>query len=248
MMVGLMGMAIFSGIRISKTGKYKMFPILGGILTVAAMLWLTTLTAATPIWVICVQLFVFGAGLGSIMQVIVLVVQNSVPAGQIGTATSTNNYFREVGASLGVAVFGSIFTSRLSESLTKAFTDAGASGADASQSTKTLDPQALGQLPVQLKDAIVNAYADSLAPVFWYLLPFLVIALILALTLKQIPLSDTAGMVARGEAVGGEEAERLEAEHLALLKGATEDELAAAAVDSSDGLKDDDGGLASQRH
>jgi hypothetical protein len=146
------------------------------------------------------------------MQVIVLVVQNSVPADQIGTATSTNNYFREVGASLGVAVFGSIFTSRLSESLGKAFTGAGASAEQASQSTRTLDPQALSQLPEQLRDAIVNAYADSLAPVFWYLLPFLGIALILALTLKQIPLSDTAGMVARGEAVGGEEAERLEAE------------------------------------
>jgi MFS family permease len=212
MMAGLMGMAIYSGIRISKTGKYKMFPILGAALTMAAMLWMTTLTAATPIWVICVQLFVFGAGLGSIMQVIVLVVQNSVPADQIGTATSTNNYFREVGASLGVAVFGSIFTSRLSESLGKAFTGAGASADQAAQSTRTLDPQALSQLPEQLRDAIVNAYADSLAPVFWYLLPFLGIALILALTLKQIPLSDTAGMVARGEAVGGEEAERLEAE------------------------------------
>lgn len=71
---------------------------------------------------------------------------------------------------------------------------------------------ALSQLPDQLRDAIVNAYADSLAPVFWYLLPFLGIALVLALRLRQIPLSDTAGMVARGEAVGGEEAERLEAE------------------------------------
>ncbi|MET4094522.1 hypothetical protein ABIB51_001437 [Arthrobacter sp. UYCu712] len=90
MMAGLMGTAIYSGIRISKTGKYKMFPIMGSALTMGAMLWLTTLTADTPIWVICVQLFVFGAGLGSIMQVIVLVVQNSVPADQIGTATSTN--------------------------------------------------------------------------------------------------------------------------------------------------------------
>ena len=96
-----------------------------------------------------------------------------------------------------VAVFGSIFTTRLSESLTTAFTGAGASAEQASQSTRTLDPEALSQLPEQLKDAIVNAYADSLAPVFWYLLPFLGVALILALTLKQIPLSDTAGMVAR---------------------------------------------------
>jgi MFS family permease len=234
MMVGLMGMAIFSGIRISKTGKYKLFPVLGATLTIAAMLWLTTLTAATPIWVICVQLFIFGAGLGSIMQVIVLVVQNSVPADQIGTATSTNNYFREVGASLGVAVFGSIFTTRLSESLTNAFTGAGASAEQASQSTRTMDPQMLNQLPAQLKDAIVNAYADSLAPVFWYLLPFLGIALILALTLKQIPLSDTAGMVARGEAVGGEEAERLEAARSAAGSAARHD------ADSSGNANDDE--------
>ena len=153
MMAGLMGMAIYSGIRISRTGKYRMFPIVGAALTMAAMLWMTTLTAATPIWVICVQLFVFGAGLGSIMQVIVLVVQNSVPADQIGTATSTNNYFREVGASLGVAVFGSIFTARLSESLGNAFTGAGASAEQAAQSTRTLDPQALSQMPAPLREA-----------------------------------------------------------------------------------------------
>lgn len=247
MMAGLMGTSIYSGIRISKTGKYKMFPILGAVLTLAAMLWMTTLAASTPIWVICVQLFVFGAGLGLIMQVVVLVVQNSVPADQIGTATSTNNYFREVGAAMGVAVFGSIFTTRLSEALTNAFTGAGASAEQAGQSTRTLDPQALNQLPEQLRDAIVNAYADSLAPVFWYLLPFIAVALLLALTLKQIPLSDTAGMVARGEAVGGEEAERL-----AAGLPATPADAAGAAADSErkadrdgDSVKDDDGELVS---
>lgn len=253
MMVGLMGTSIYSGIRISKTGKYKMFPILGAAFTMAAMLWMTTLTASTPIWIICVQLFIFGAGLGLIMQVVVLVVQNSVPADQIGTATSTNNYFREVGAAMGVAVFGAIFTNRLSESLTTAFTGAGASAEQASQSTSTLDPQALSQLPEQLRDAIVNAYAESLAPVFWYLIPFIAAALLLAITLKQIPLSDTAGMVARGEAVGGEEADRLEAEHLALLNGKTRKDSGAGSGSTSDvtadhgseAIKDDDE-LASQ--
>ena len=240
MMAGLMGTSIYSGIRISKTGKYRMFPILGAVFTMAAMLWMTTLAASTPIWVICLQLFVFGAGLGLIMQVVVLVVQNSVPADQIGTATSTNNYFREVGAAMGVAVFGSIFTTRLSEALTSAFTGAGASAEQAGQSTRTLDPQALNQLPEQLRDAIVNAYADSLAPVFWYLLPFIAVALLLALTLKQIPLSDTAGMVARGEAVGGEEAERLAAGLPAAA--AAED---AEAGRNGDLVKDDDGELVS---
>jgi hypothetical protein len=106
-----------------------------------------------------------------------------------------------------------------------------------------LDPQALNQLPEQLRDAIVNAYAESLAPVFWYLIPFIALALILALTLKQIPLSDTAGMVARGEAVGGEEAERLAAELSNAPSGA-----GAEARGAQDNIKDDDGGLVSQRN
>lgn len=243
MMAGLMGTSIYSGIRISKTGMYKMYPILGAALTITAMLWMTTLAASTPIWVICVQLFIFGAGLGLIMQVVVLVVQNAVPADQIGTATSTNNYFREVGAAMGVAIFGAIFTNRLSESLTTAFTGAGASADQAAQSTSTLDPQALSQLPEQLRDAIVNAYADSLAPVFWYLIPFIAVALILAVTLKQIPLSDTAGMVARGEAVGGEEAERLAA---GLPGSAVETGTPAEAAEQRDSVKNDDGELVSQ--
>lgn len=246
MMAGLMGTSIYSGIRISKTGKYKAYPILGAALTMAAMLWMTTLAASTPIWVICLELFVFGAGLGLIMQVTVLVVQNSVPADQIGTATSTNNYFREVGAAMGVAVFGAIFTNRLSESLTNAFTGAGASADQAAQSTSTLDPQALSQLPQQLRDAIVNAYADSLAPVFWYLLPFIAAALLLAITLKQIPLSDTAGMVARGEAVGGEEAELLAA---GLAGSPAPGSSTAAVPDPAEvrlAVKDDDGELVSQ--
>jgi EmrB/QacA subfamily drug resistance transporter len=215
MMVGLMGTAIGSGIAITRTGRYKPFPIAGAAITIAAMLWMTTLAATTPIWVICLQLSLFGAGLGLIMQVIVMVVQNAVSPDAVGTATSTNNYFREVGAALGVAVFGTIFTSRLSESLSRTFTDYGASPAEAGNSTASLSPQLLSSLPAQLKDAIVNAYAESLAPVFWYLIPFLVIAFLLALTLKEIPLSETAGMVARGEAIGGEEAERLEAERIA---------------------------------
>ena len=214
MMVGLIGTSIVSGIAITKTGRYRMFPIIGTLITGVAMVAMTTLTATTPIWLICIFLFVFGAGLGLIMQVVVLVVQNSVDASMIGTATSTNNYFREVGASLGVAVFGTIFTTRLTDNLKDVFASAGASPTDAANATSTLDAQTLSELPDAIRDGVVTAYADALAPVFWYLLPFIVIAFILSLLLKQIPLSDVAGLVARGEAIGGEEAERLEAEQL----------------------------------
>lgn len=212
MMVGLLGTSITSGILITKTGRYKIFPILGTIITGIAMVAMTTLAASTPIWLICVFLFVFGAGLGLIMQVVVLVVQNAVPASEVGTATSTNNYFREVGAALGTAVFGTIFATRLTDNLKGVFAAAGASTQDAANATATLDPQTLSQLPDSIRDGVVNAYADALAPVFWYLLPFIGLAFILALFLKQIPLSDVAGLVARGEAISGEEAELLEAQ------------------------------------
>jgi hypothetical protein len=132
-------------------------------------------------------------------------------AGLVVAATafvSTNNYFHEVGTALGVAVFGTIFTSRLSDSLAKVFSDFGAKA----QSTASLDPQLLSTVPAPVRNAIVTAYADSLAPVFWYLIPFLGMAYVLALTLKEIPLSDTAGLVARAEAIGGAEAERLHQE------------------------------------
>ncbi|MFC4905622.1 MDR family MFS transporter, partial [Kocuria oceani] len=162
MMVGLMGTSIWSGIRISRTGRYKGYPMAGTLVTAAAMLAMTTLAADTPIWLICVYLFFFGAGLGLIMQVIVLVVQNAVDPSMVGTATSTNNYFREVGASLGVAIFGAIFTNNLSEKLTEVFTGAGATADQAGEATATLDPQTLAQLPEPVREGIVTAYAESL--------------------------------------------------------------------------------------
>jgi EmrB/QacA subfamily drug resistance transporter len=239
MMAGLMLTSITSGILISKTGRYKIFPIVGTIVTGAAMVAMTTLSADTPIWLICVFLFFFGAGLGLIMQVVVLVVQNAVPAAQIGTATSTNNYFREVGASLGTAVFGTLFTTRLSENLRTVFTDAGADPDAAADATSTLDPQTLASLPDSVRDGIVTAYADALAPVFWYLVPFIGLAFVLSLFLKQIPLSDVAGLVARGEAVGGAEAEELEKAQRAGARSAAPVTAGVPTVGADDGAAPD---------
>jgi hypothetical protein len=150
--------------------------------------------------------FVLGAGLGLIMQNVVLAAQNAVPAGQIGTATSTNNYFREVGATLGVAVFGTLFTSRLADSLGSALAgNAGQAVQAGITSPDTLVPAAVKAAGEPLRSAIVYAYADALAPVFWYLVPILAVAFLLALALREVPLSEVAGMVARGEAVESEQ-------------------------------------------
>ena len=102
-------------------------------------------------------LFIFGLGLGLIMQVVVLVVQNAVPAAQIGTATSTSNYFREVGAALGTAVFGTLFTTRLTENLTTVFAGAGAAPGDAAASASSIDPQTLNALT-----GLVNRLATAI--------------------------------------------------------------------------------------
>jgi EmrB/QacA subfamily drug resistance transporter len=191
---------------IAKTGRYKMFTVAGVGVIIAAMVWMTTLSGATSLWTIGAMFFVLGAGLGLIMQNVVLAAQNAVSADQIGTATSTNNYFREVGATLGVAVFGTLFTSRLADNLTGALTSNAEQAVQAGiTSPDTLVPSAVQAAGEPLKSAIVDAYANSLAPVFWYLVPILAVAFLLALALKEIPLSEFAGMVARGEAVESEE-------------------------------------------
>ncbi len=191
---------------IAKTGRYKIFTVAGVAVIMAAMIWMTTLSGATSLWTVGAMFFLLGAGLGLIMQNVVLAAQNAVPATQIGTATSTNNYFREVGATLGVAVFGTLFTSRLAENLTGALTAHAREAVQAGiTSPDSLVPSAVKAAGEPLRTAIVDAYANSLAPVFWYLVPILAVALLLALVLKEIPLSEHAGMVARGEAVESEE-------------------------------------------
>ncbi len=102
---------------IARTGRYKVFTVAGVATILAAIVWMTTLAGDTSLWTIGAMVFTLGAGLGLIMQNVVLAAQNAVPATQLGVATSTNNYFREVGATLGVAVFGTLFTTRLAERL-----------------------------------------------------------------------------------------------------------------------------------
>jgi len=201
MMVGMMGTSIWSGLRITKTGKYRAYPIAGTAITVVVLLIMSTMTGSTPLWLICTYLFFFGVGLGLVMQVVVLVVQNSVDPHDVGTATSTNNYFREVGAALGVAVFGTLFTNRLGDRLFEVFAAAGMSPEEIAAAASTVSPAAVKDMPAEMKQGVIDSYADALAPVFLYMVPFLVLAFVIALFIKQIKLSDEAGMVARGEAL-----------------------------------------------
>jgi MFS family permease len=207
MTVGVMITAIGSGFAITKTGRYKKFPVVGMAIATLGLAWLTTLTGDMSMVLFGVMIFALGAGLGLVMQTIVLAVQNSVDPHELGTATSANNFFREIGAAVGTALFSTIFTSRLTERLTDAFAGVPADQVPTGGGAESLTPAIVADLPEQLHDGIVNAYADALAPAFWYLVPLLALGFVLTLFLREVKLSDVAGMVARGEAtVEGEAA------------------------------------------
>ena len=206
MMVGMMSMAILSGQLINKTGKLRIFPILGTAVATAGLVWLTQLSADTPLWVFGLMVFVMGAGMGLVMQNIVLSVQNSVDPHEIGVATSANSFFREIGGSVGAAMFGTLFTTRLVERLLPTFQDFVSQHPDQAASLQdvsagNLTPEVVKTLPEALRLDVVADYANALAPAFWYLVPILALGFVIALFLKEVPLSDIAGMVARGEAV-----------------------------------------------
>ncbi|WNB84938.1 MDR family MFS transporter [Cellulomonas sp. ATA003] len=200
MMVGVMLTSIASGIAITKTGRYRRYPIAGMAIATLGLVWMTQLTGDVSMLVFSAMIFVLGAGLGLVMQTIVLAVQNSVDPREIGTATSSNNFFREIGAAVGVALFSTIFTGRLSDRLGSVF----AGSADAvptGEGVSSLTPAVVDALPDDLRDGVVGAFADALAPAFWYLVPLLAAGFVLTLFLREVTLSDVAGMVARGEAV-----------------------------------------------
>ncbi|QUC01130.1 MDR family MFS transporter [Cellulosimicrobium cellulans] len=201
MMVGVMITAIGSGIAITKTGRYKIYPVVGLAITAAGMVWLTRITGDMSMWLFGAMIFVMGAGMGLVMQTIVLAVQNSVDPHEIGTATSANNFFREIGAAVGTALFSTIFTSRLADNLEGVFAGVPGGAAPAGAEGSSLTPELVQQLPEPIHTGVVDAFTDALAPAFWYLVPLVLVGFVLALFLREVKLSDVAGMVARGEAV-----------------------------------------------
>ncbi|GLY30757.1 MDR family MFS transporter [Kineosporia sp. NBRC 101731] len=187
MVVGIMSAAIPSGNAISRTGKYRMYPIGGVALVMLAALLMSTLSVDTPVALICVYVFVLGAGLGLMMQTLVLAVQNDFPASDVGTATSSNNFFREIGATLGIAGVGAVFTSRLTDQLA---TRLDASSAQSVGNTDALTPALVHALPQAAQDAVIASYQHALTPVFLYLIPLFAVGLVLAFLLPEKELAD----------------------------------------------------------
>ncbi len=197
MMGGIVGASIVSGQLISRTGHYKIYPILGGALSVIGMWLLSRLEADTPRLHYSIWMAVLGAGIGLVMPVLVLAVQNSVHPRDLGTATSANNYFRQIGGSVGAAVFGTLFADRLADSLAERL-PAGAGLPD----PESITPQLVHALPAELRDGYIAAYADAMPRIFLYLVPVLVLGLFVAFFLKEKPLVSHHTPTAAPETVG----------------------------------------------
>ncbi|MEV0636594.1 DHA2 family efflux MFS transporter permease subunit [Streptomyces sp. NPDC050619] len=198
MMAGIVGASIISGQLISHTGHYKIHPILGGTLSVVGMWLLSRLDADTPRLHYSIWMAVLGAGIGMVMPVLILAVQNSVDPADLSTATSANNYFRQIGGSVGAAVFGTLFANRLADSLAERLTTR--AGGDPPRQRlmslpdpESLTPQLVHALPPALRESYIQAYADAMPRIFLYLVPVLVLGLLIAFFLKEIPLVNSTG-------------------------------------------------------
>ncbi|MGA8017202.1 MAG: MFS transporter, partial [Candidatus Dormiibacterota bacterium] len=187
MMAGMLVTLTVSGQMISRTGRYRIWPILGTSVMTVGLFLLSTMGASTPAPVTAAYMVIVGLGIGGVMQVLVLLAQNSVSQKDLGTATSTATFFRSMGGSIGLPIFGAIFSNLLAGNLARVALPtsvrAGLAGGAGNAS-----PQALAALPAPIHSAVVHAFAQSIGPVFLAGVPIAVIALILVWKLPQVPL------------------------------------------------------------
>jgi EmrB/QacA subfamily drug resistance transporter len=192
MMAGVLITSIASGSVISKTGRYKPFPIIGTAVAAVAMLLLSRLAVSTPLWLAAIYLFVLGLGLGLVMQVLVLAAQNAVPYRMLGVATSGATLFRQIGGAIGVSIFGAIFANRLATELA-ARLPAGVHVPAAA------NPALVHRLPEAVKQPFVEAFTAAITPVFLVAAGFAVAAFLLTWLLREVPLRATSAAEGIGE-------------------------------------------------
>jgi EmrB/QacA subfamily drug resistance transporter len=193
LMVGLIVASIGSGRRITTTGRYKRFPIAGTAVTAVGLGLLSTLREDTPYWRTALFMLTLGAGIGLVMQVIVLAMQNSVDPGDMGVATSSAAFFRTLGGTFGTALFGTILANRLASQLAERLPLPALHGIDPAQLTGS--PQVISALPAAVKEPVISSFVSALSTVFLSAVPVVLVAFALTWFLQEIELrghSETA--------------------------------------------------------
>ncbi|MFD4606009.1 DHA2 family efflux MFS transporter permease subunit [Streptomyces sp. NPDC058464] len=186
MVVGLLATSMLSGNVVSSTGHYKMFPVVGMAVTGLALYLMSTMNSGTGAWLESLYMFLLGLGLGLSMQVLTIVVQNTVPYAQLGTATSGVTFFRTLGSSFGTAVFGTLYNNKLDPLLADVVAKTGVP-AQAAHSAS-----AIRKLPADQAKPVIDAYAQAIDHVFLWVVPVAVVGFVVACFLKEVPLRDSA--------------------------------------------------------
>ncbi|MEO3792303.1 MDR family MFS transporter [Nonomuraea sp. B10E15] len=190
MMGASMVVSLFVGKAITATGKYKIYPVIGGAGMAAGMWLLSTMDVTTPAWLTGVYIAVLGLGMGFLMQTTMLIAQNSVEQKDLGVSSSATTFFRSIGGSFGVSMFGAIFNGALLSELTGRF---GAQAAERMARTGArMDPGAVAAMPAQVRTGLLESLAASISGVFWWAIAFAVAVPVLAAFIQEIPLRGAA--------------------------------------------------------
>lgn len=190
LIMGMMPMSTMSGIIISKTGRYKWWPLVGLPVGASGMLMLSQMTDATPQWYLAIGMLLLGAGIGMTMQVMVLIVQNTVERPDMGIGTAANNFMRSMGSVIGVSILGALYVVDLQEGFQQAAVAALQAGLHPSDVVNLLssDPGQIHDLPAAVRDPIAQGVANGVGHVFLYSLPAFLAAFVLTWFVKEVPL------------------------------------------------------------
>ncbi|MFE6051157.1 MDR family MFS transporter [Kitasatospora sp. NPDC056446] len=189
MMFGMLVVSLVVGQAVTKTGKYRIYPIIGTLVMTAGMVLLSTMGTTTSSFTSACWMVVLGAGMGFLMQITMLVAQNSVELKDMGVASSTATLFRTIGGSFGVALFGALFNNRVADTMKEKLGEqAGAGGV---KDPGQMSPAALRTLPENIQDAYHHAVSNGMHTVFLWGAGVAVIAIAAAVFLREVPLRGT---------------------------------------------------------
>jgi EmrB/QacA subfamily drug resistance transporter len=192
LMAGLLTASILSGRTISRIGRYRPFPIAGAASMSVGLWLLSRIGVSTSYLYLALAMAVLGVGMGMVMPVLVLAVQNAVDPRDLGTATSSTAFFRSIGGSFGVAIFGAIFSNRLGYWLPRTMPPKVNLHGGSAGTLLHSSPAQLKALPAAVHSGLVEAFARSLHAVFLWAVPFGILAFLVALTLREMPLREHA--------------------------------------------------------
>jgi MFS family permease len=186
MMAGVIVSTVISGRLITKTGRYKIYPVLGLALAPIAMFLFTTMDLDTSRWATSAYMVLLGLGFGMVSPVLMIAVQNTVDRRDLGTASASAGFFQSLGGAIGVAVFGAILNSRLSTNLIREVPTE--SGVSANSHELLSSPEQIRALPPDVHGAVVRSVADGLYWVFLVAVPIAAAGFVVVLFLKELPL------------------------------------------------------------